>query len=108
MKNKEWLSKILPDENSVLQCSAVLIGKELLTLREACCLHLQGIAYSTANAENEGHMLIRNVRKYSPFCTLPHPRKLQHHTVRFIGLVILLSVLTCRTNFKMTTNKKGK
>jgi uncharacterized membrane protein len=28
--------------------------------------------------------------------------------VRFIGLVILLSVLTCRTNFKMTTNKKGK
>jgi hypothetical protein len=27
----------------------VLTGKELLTLREACCLHLQGTAYSTAN-----------------------------------------------------------
>jgi hypothetical protein len=104
MKNKEWLARILPDENSVLQCSAVLTDKELLTLREACCLHLQGIAYSTANPEYEGHMLIWNVRKYSPVCTIPHPWKLhQHHTMRFLGLVILLSVLTCRTTFKMTT-----
>ena len=110
LKNKEWLTRILPDENSVLQCSAVLTGKELLTLREACCLCLQGIAHSTANPENEGHMLIWNVRKYSSVCTLPYPWKLhRHHTVRFLVLVILLSVLTCRPTFKMTTtNNKGK
>jgi len=48
-KHEIQTHKILPDENSALKCSAVLTGKELLTLREACCLHLQGTAYSTAN-----------------------------------------------------------
>jgi hypothetical protein len=35
----------------------VLTGRELLALRKAFCVHLQDIAYSTANLENEGHML---------------------------------------------------
>jgi len=107
MINKEWLTRILPDENSALQCSAVLTGNELLTLREACCPHLQGIAYSTANPANAClkcqeiftslHIITSTKTSSTSHCEIPRSCNSPEH------------FLTCRTTFKTTTtNEKGK